>query len=63
MAGVRSQAHGMLTLERLEGSVGAVTTPASLPGGARWRRPLRLELRRGVWQCGEIGGKGSLSGC
>jgi hypothetical protein len=52
----------MLILELLEGSGGAVTTPASLPGGARWRRPLQLELRRGAWQCGEIGGRGSSSG-
>jgi hypothetical protein len=52
----------MLILELLEGSAGAVTTPASLPGGARWRRPLQLELWRGAWQCGEIGGRGSSSG-
>jgi hypothetical protein len=44
----------MLTLERLEGSAGAVTTPASLPGGARWRRPLQLELRRGACNAAKL---------
>jgi hypothetical protein len=50
LAGVRSRVQGMLTLERLEGSAGAVTTPASLPGGARWQR---LKDRYGEPERGE----------